>query len=932
MLNAMRSELSDLITLFKSAGSVQERLGIPKAAEHQLQRKHEKEIYQQPELLPEMMDFHRYSAAHECFISSDGRNYGTVFEVGLMHTTGKTEEFAIEKRDLVATAIRYIPQHQQNPYVLQTFAQDESIESFIDDIVEYQSQFGEESSYRSEYQKMWGEHLKKLSRPGGYFQNRRAGTRWGGIIRKVRFCLYRDLSSYDSTMYSSPGEEIAEVTAQVINGLEGAGLITHLYNPADVYAWLVPWFNPKPEGEENGRDLVRKYPLNYTAGEDYVGLDDKIFKSYPYFDLENRCVTFNDQIHSTVVSVDRFNKNPPIGTWTHTENDTGQRSATAFERLPEGCVVCSTIVFVPSYQTEAKLDQVSEHSKGQDERTLETKKQIGETKLHLDQSNILLPGSTYIYVNGDSHTALKRNRARIMSVLRSMTFDPIELNADLHPLDTYVKYLPFSYKPQFDKYLYRNRLTWDKHIANLLPIFGSSTGTGNHGIVFLNPEGMPFSFDPLNRNDKTQNSFIGVLAPPGAGKSALLNQIIAATKSTHNPYFVIIDVNGSFRLHQQYFEEHGLDTHYMELAPNSELSLPLFENAIAAYNNEMKSGGGGVDDEQEIDLMEDVENDEQRDPMGEMILTAKLMVTKGMEQGEKEFKPNDINMLNNAILFAAEKVSQDGGAVVRAIDVVNALWHIYDTGHMFGHETRLYREDRKHRAGDMAEAMMDYTKGIKGKFFNREGSVSWPDCDLLVLDLKMLSQEGYEDILYLTFIGLMNSINNLISKRRGHGRQTVVINDEAHIINMVRTLALFKRKSIKMWRKEGCWLWDATQNIKDYPQEAIDILGVMEWLILLKMPKAEVEALKKFRDISVEEESMISNLTSEKGKYVEGVVLGNKVRSMFRSVPPAWYLVLGQTEEEEYAERVKLMEEHGITEVQAAHMVAESVEENRCAS
>jgi len=932
VLGAVANELAELASLFKSGVALSERLGIPRRATRQLHNKHEKELYRQPALLPEMLDFHRYSAAHRCFISSDGRNYGAVFEVGLMHTTGKTEEYAIEKRDLVATAIRYIPQHQQHPYVLQTFAQDESLESFIDEIVGYQSGFGSASSYRTEYQQMWAAHLKKLSRPGGYFRNKRAGTRWGGIIRKVRFCLYRDLSSYDSNMYASPGEEIAEVTAQVINGLEGAGLITRLYNPADVYHWLVPWFNPKPEGAESGLALVREHPLPYTEGEDYIGLDDQLFKAYPFFDVEQRCVTFNDSVHATVVSVDRFNKNPPIGTWTHTENDTGQRSATAFERLPEGCIVCSTIVFVPSYQTEARLDQVSEHAKGRDERTLETKKQIGETKLHLDQSNILLPGSTYIYVSGESHAALKQNRARIMSVLRSMSFDPIEMNADLHPLDTYVKYLPFSYKPRYDKYLYRNRLTWDRHIANLLPIYGSSMGTGNHGIVFLNPEGMPFTFDPLNRNDKTQNSFIGVLAPPGAGKSALLNQIIAATKATHNPYFVIIDVNGSFRLHQQYFEEHGLDTHYMELSPNSELSLPLFENAIEAYEKEIRSGGTGLDDEQEIDLREGVDSDESRDPMGEMILTAKLMVTKGMEQGEKEFRPNDINMLNNAILFAAEQVKEQGGQMVRAIDVVDALWHIYDTGHIFGHETRLYREDRRHRAGDMAEAMVDYTKGIKGKFFNREGSISWPDCDLLVLDLKMLSQEGYEDILYLTFIGLMNSINTLIAKRRGHGRQTVVINDEAHIINMVRTLALFKRKSIKMWRKEGCWLWDATQNIKDYPQEAIDILGVMEWLILLKMPKAEVEALKKFRDISPEEESMISNLTAEKGKYVEGVVLSNKVRSMFRSVPPAWYLVLGQTEEEEYAERLKLMEAHGISEVQAAHRMARSVEENRCAS
>jgi len=930
VLHTLKTELTEIAQMFRGSDSLIEKMGVPIRDKSKLKVKQERELYQQPDLLPEMLDFHRYIAKHRCFISSDNRNFGTVFEVGLLHTTGKTEEYAIEKRDLIATAIRYIPQHHNNPYVLQTFAQDEPLVSFIDDIAEYQSQFGKDNAYRAEYQRLWGAHLKKLSRPGGYFQNKRTGSRWGGIIRKVRFCIYRDLSNYDSNMYSSPEEEIAEVTDQVRNGLEASGLITHLYDPADVYQWLVPWFNPFPEGEESGHELARKYPLEYQPGNDYLGLDDQLFKSYPLFDVENRCITFNNKLHSTVVSVDRFNKNPDIGAWTHTSYEAGQRSATAFERLPEGCIICSTTVFVPSYETESKLDEVSDHSKGHDDRTRETKKQIGETKIHLDSNNVLLPSSTYIYVHGLSHAELKRNRARIMSVLRTLSFDPIDLNADLHPLDTYVKYLPFSYKPGYDKYLYRNRLSWDRHISNLLPVFGSSTGTGNHGIVFSNPEGMPMTFDPLNSADKTQNSFMGILAPPGAGKSALLNQLIAAMKATHNPFFVIIDVNGSFKLHQQYFEELGISTHYMEVNPGSELSLPLFELAVEAYLNEIKSGATGVDDEEEIDLGEKSPDDEVRDPMGEMILTAKLMVTKGMEQGEKDFKPNDINMLNNAILHAGKTVYEAGSSSVKPMDVVNALWHISETGEMFGQE-HTYREERRHRAADMAEAMTDFTRGVKGQFFNRDGATSWPVCDLLVLDLKMLAKEGYEDILYLTFIGLMNAINSNIAKRRGYGRQTIVINDEAHIINMVRTLALFKRKSIKMWRKEGCWLWDATQNIKDYPQEAIDILGVMEWLILLKMPKAEVEALKKFRDISAEEESMIANLTSEKGKYVEGVVLSNKVRAMFRSVPPTWYLVLGQTEEQEYGERVALMEEHGITEVAAGHMIAETVEERRCA-
>ena len=926
MLQTVKTEIAELIGLFKSSDSLPETFGIPTKGRDKLKVGHEKQLYKQPELLPEMMDFHHYLAESKCFKASDGKTFGTVFEVGILPTNGRTMEYAIEKRDQVASAIRYVPQHKQHPYVLQTFANDEPIDNFIEEMIEYQSRFGENHSYRTEYQKMWGDHLQALSKEGGYFQNKMTGARWGGVQRRVRFCLYRDLSSFDSDMFESPEEEIEQITRQVINGLEESGSSVKLYDPSDVYDWLVPWFNPRPEGEDNGVALIRKYPLRYTKGEDFIGLDELLFKSYPYFDLENRCITYNDKVHSTVVSVDRYNRNPSIGAWTSTVTDNGIRSPTALQRLPEGCVICSTTVFVPNFETENKLDQVSDHSMGNDERTQETKKQIGKSRLALDEDNVLFPSSSYVYVNAESYSALKKNRSKIMSVLRSMHFDPIEMNADLHPLDTYIKYLPISYKPKYDKHLYRQRLTWDKHIANLLPIYGSSQGTGNHGVVFLNPDGMPLSFDPLNPDDKEQNSFTSILAPPGAGKSALLNQLIAATKSTHNPYFVIIDVNGSFKLHHEYFKEHGFEAHYYDVSPSSDMSLPLFENAIECYQAEQRAGAC---DDTEFDIIGEAD-DEERDPMGEMILTAKIMITKGMKEAEKEFKPNDYNMLNNAILHAAQVVLARGDTLVKPLDVVSALWHISDTGFMFGHE-REYRDERRDRAADMAESMTDYTTGVKGAMFNRDGSVSWPDCDLLVLDLKMLAKEGYEDILYLTYIGLMNSINNLIPKRKGKGRQTVVINDEAHIINMVRTLALFKRKSIKMWRKDGCWLWDATQNIKDYPDEAIDILGVMEWLILLKMPKAELEALKKFREISAEEESIISKLTTEKGKFVEGVVLSNKVRAAFRSVPPAWYLVLGQTEEQEYTARQKLMSEHDVSEIGAAHIMEKQVEANRCA-
>jgi len=77
------------------------------------------------------MDFHHYLAGSQCFKASDGKTYGTVFEVGILPTNGRTMEYAIEKRDQVASAIRYVPQHKQHPFVLQTFANDEPIDNFI---------------------------------------------------------------------------------------------------------------------------------------------------------------------------------------------------------------------------------------------------------------------------------------------------------------------------------------------------------------------------------------------------------------------------------------------------------------------------------------------------------------------------------------------------------------------------------------------------------------------------------------------------------------------------------------------------------------------------------------------------------------------------------------------------------------------------------
>lgn len=58
-------------------------------------------------------------------------------------------------------------------------------------------------------------------------------------------------------------------------------------------------------------------------------------------------------------------------------------------------------------------------------------------------------------------------------------------------------------------------------------------------------------------------------------------------------------------------------------------------------------------------------------------------------------------------------------------------------------------------------------------------------------------------------------------------------------------------------------------------------------------------------------------------------MLSKRVEALFRVVPPSIYLALGMTENEEKAERRQLMREHGITEVEAAYLVAKDIDQAR---
>jgi hypothetical protein len=132
-----------------------------------------------------------------------------------------------------------------------------------------------------------------------------------------------------------------------------------------------------------------------------------------------------------------------------------------------------------------------------------------------------------------------------------------------------------------------------------------------------------------------------------------------------------------------------------------------------------------------------------------------------------------------------------------------------------------------------------------------------------------------------------------------------------------------------MWRKLGAWFWLATQNLDDLPKAAEPMLNMIEWWVCLSMPPDEVEKIARFRALNASQKALMLSARKEAGKFTEGVILSKSMEVLFRAVPPSLYLAMAMTEPEEKAERFALMQQHGISELDAALLVAEKIDRAR---
>ncbi|EKB4873229.1 TPA: conjugative transfer ATPase [Citrobacter farmeri] len=866
-----------------------------------------------------------------CMLLEDGQSVAAFFELTPLGTEGREAAWLAQARDALENALQdSFDELDENPWVVQLYAQDEaSFAQYLDALRRYIQPRAQDSRFSEFYLKFFAHHLSAVAKPGGLFEDTVVTRlRWRGQSRRVRLVVYRRAVGPSSRRGQTPEQAINTVCDRLAGGLSNAGIQARRLNAPAIHAWLLRWFNPYPTilGPDS-QDRERFYQLaaypetpeadeiELASGTDF---SQRLFFGQPRSDVDQGLWYFDGMPHRVLVT-DRL-RTPPVTGHLTGETRKGDAINTLFDQMPEDTTLCLTLVATPQDVLEAHLNHLAKKAVGETLASEQTLKDVHEARSLIGSSHKLYRGTLAFYLRGRDEAELDQRGLQLANVMLNAGLQPVREEDEVAPLNSYLRWLPCLYNPSADRRQWYTQLMFAQHAANLSPVWGRSQGTGHPGITFFNRGGGVITFDPFNRLDRQMNAHLFLFGPTGSGKSATLNNILNQVAAIYRPRMFIVEAGNSFGLFGDFAKRLGLTVNRVKLSPGSGVSLAPFADArrlIETPSAVQTLDADALDEEQPGPTTN--EADEQRDVLGELEITARLMITGGEDKEEARMTRADRSLIRQCILEAAQRCVADNRTVLTR-DVRDALRER-------GRDTTL-PETRRSRLLEMADAMDMFCQGTDGEMFDRPGT-PWPEADVTVVDLATYAREGYNAQLSIAYISLISTVNNIAERDQFLGRPIVNVTDEGHIITKNPLLSPYVVKITKMWRKLGAWFWLATQNVDDLPKSAEPMLNMIEWWICLSMPPDEVEKIARFRELKPAQKALMLSARKEAGKFSEGVILSKSMEVLFRAVPPSLYLALAQTEPEEKAERFQLMQQHGIGELEAAFKIAEKIDRAR---
>ena len=924
-----------------------------------------------PPSFTDMLPYISYAPNEQIFVLKDGDTLGAMFELAPIPTEAMPLEILEEHAKKIQEALQAMPSSDASPWIVQFFVNDDRNLDHLNQVFrdyildQHKSEPGRgeailHSAYTQSVLEEFAAHLSNVSQPQGLFVDTQVtGQIWRGQIRRVRCCIYKRFAGAAEEP-TTPMQQIDSVADTLMATLGEAGVRVVRCAGKDLYEWLMPFFNRNMPWAPDTTELMRQLPypgdtpLQDAGDVPIFGWDmsELLSVNEPRSDIERGFFEF-DGVPVKALTLQNLRKQPQIGHFT-AELENGKERFARFDRLPSGSMLSVSITIQPQHEVEFRIEKIRDASRAKTAAAMETYRECSNVLQEIVRGNHLYPMMVTLYATAPTADELESNVNAINALLIPSGLKFVHPKNDLVPLDTFMRALPFNFDPAFDnKVLRRSRLTFASQIARILPLFGRARGTPHPGMWFWNRGGEPLFIDPLNKYDRKKNAHMLVLGPTGAGKSATLNYQAMLTMAIHKPRLVIVDAGKSFGLLVDYFKYMGLSTYQVELTSNADVSLPPFVhayrllddqevmNSFIAAEQQARSNAGLPDEDLMNSLLGDVvdgakaagdarasdgeaEDDaadmDKRDLLGEMMIAAIMMITGGEKDEVARMSRADRYLVSRAIIRASMKCKKDGAKHPLTQDVALQLMHM--------NQDATLSAARQARAEEMGQSMMTFTQALRGKLFNREGH-DWPDVDVTLVEMGTLTQDGYTDALAVAYSSLIDSVQSRGENNQHEGRPLVFLTDEGHLITTNDLLGPKIAKGTKMWRKLNLWFWLATQNLQDFPDSMERVLSMCEFWMLLTMDKAEISQVVRFRSLTDEQRAMMESARKEPPKYTEGVLLSAIGQMLFRNVPPALPIALAMTEGHEKAQRRRLMEQHGVGEMEAARLVAQQLARSR---
>ncbi len=810
-------------------------------------------LHQQPPSISTKLPWMDYDPKTQCFHLDDGRSVAAVFELTDVAMDAKSSERLLQLESGLQSLLHDVfPLYfdEESPWIVQFYLQDElSLTPFYESCAQYVKPAAQGSKFTSDYLALLKSHTEQLTHPSGLFVDTKvSGTVFRGKVRKIRVVIYRRLNGFAKL---KPGKNAVQdlngVAQTLMAKLTALGIGVQRYRGQEFYQWIVRWFNPSPkQGDGSVETLLARCPYpGDTAMPWGYEFSEKLFFSVPRSDHQRGVWYFDDQPHKylTILGLTAL---PQTGHLSH-ERSFGHYTYSLFDQFPEGSVFVLTIVMQSQEKVKNHLLRIEHTAKRSHSIEGEmAREDCAVAKRAIESGNYFFPTVMGVYVRGNDLADLDSKETCVETLLSSHGFHHLSQDHVLTPIDSYLRYLPMAYSYGFDQArLRRSRYCSSKQIADLIPLYGRERGTGHPALTLFNRGGEPLTFDPFHTSDKDFNSHLLLLGTTGSGKSALYVYFMLQLMAVYKPRLVLVDAGNSFGLLCDYFQQQGLSVHRVEISFNAKghhslnpfadshkmlEQLKMKEKLFISHQDLLTHAEETLEEALETlsqeATLQDQQNEENRDYLGEMVLAAQLMITGGEQKEANAMTRQDRYWILIAMIQAAKSAKAQGKSQMVAS-------HLIDAFHQLA--TDLEKQNKKSdshiikRLKNMAANLALFCQDtLSAQYFNTPGE-PWPEADVTLLEMGLFKYEGYEAQRALAFMGAMNKTLALAEQQQYQERFTVLCVDECHGVTSNPLTALSVTKCAKMSRKVGLWLWFATQNVKDFPDESRKMLSMMEF-------------------------------------------------------------------------------------------------------